>query len=519
MNKKYRIIYNADPDGDILAACPDVTPDTVTANLDKLAGTQVDCYVYSVCAGDMLTIYPSRVGEMVGADLPPGENIFVDKLKKLLSFGQDPIEIFGARAKRHGMDFFASVRMNDSHHKSAQRGIWASRFWINNQQYRNWEIRDGGCYYNATLNYKFPLVRKRRMDIIKELLENYELDGIELDFGRNPYLFNPSEAWELRDIATKFVAEIRNLCELYKRKLMIRVPAYDEQLISCGIDLKNWMERGLADIYSMSCLKGNDYNLNLIRWQDLAGHSKAQLYGGIEMDIANNAPAWNYNAVSLPEHICGIAANYHSQNLDGIYLFNYKDLLSDKKYHECFLKLLNVIGDRDSSLSSPRTYAFYRDLPIELEVGRPPQYGQELIFSINREDLSRKHSIELSFNITNITPECSLAFLVNGKKVASKKVTMEYKRDGLQKGGPGISLSRSGYVIGAVFAHYRIELNTADIKAGQNRLGIKSLRGPLVEHTQIYVFDLEVKVKPEVKKINRNFCKKNKQTGVLTQVS
>ena len=140
------------------------------------------------------------------------------------------------------------------------------------------------------------------MNVIREVTEAYGMDGIELDFGRNPYLFNPGEAWDKREIATDFLREARELANSRGIRLMVRVPYHDKQRRQGGIDLEAWIHRKLADIFIVTCLRGNDPMADLTPWVQQAHAVGALLYGGIEMDIASNS-THNRNTVSMPSDL------------------------------------------------------------------------------------------------------------------------------------------------------------------------------------------------------------------------
>jgi len=499
--RAYRIINNCDSDGPLREAPPPMTEAQFLRRINLLEGTQVDCFNYCVCAGDMVAFYPSKVTDRITDQAPPGTMDCADNLRAFLAEGKDPVRMHAKRARELDMDFFASVRLNDSHQKSQPDGPFASPFWKNHPEYRNWEVTDGACYYNATLNFKYPEVRERRMNVIREVIETYDMDGIELDFGRNPYLFNPSEAWELRHVATEFVREARELADRHRRRVMIRVPYYEEDLRNGGIDLAEWMRERLADIFIVSCLRGNDTLADLSQWVSRAHESRVQVYGGIEMNIADNAPAHNHNTVSTPDDLRGIAFNHHAQGVDGVALFNFADLLLRVAHQpaarNAYLQTLHQIGSADTLRGTKMAFPFYKHLPIELEVGRPAWCHQTVPFAIASEEALCR-DVRIQMDIANAPKPSAFRFFINDRELPSGALSFEMRHDGLARGGQAVAPARSGYVIGPRFTRVTLAPPAGFIVAGENRLGIVLDDGPLVEHTYIKVYELEVHVLPQL---------------------
>lgn len=500
--RTYRIIYNCDSDG-ALREPPPMTEDQFFKRINGLEGSQVDCFNYCVCAGDMIAFYPSKVTDLITdpKHVPVGAMDCADNLRYFYSEGKDPIRLHAKRARELGMDFFASVRLNDSHHKSKPDGPFASPFWKERQEYRNWEVTDGACYYNATLNFKYPEVRERRMNVIREVIENYEMDGIELDFGRNPYFFNPSEAWDKRDILTDFFREVRELANSHGRRLMIRVPFYNRKLRNGGLDLEAWINQKLADIYIITCLKGNDPLTDLTPWAKKIHATGALLYGGIEMDIASNA-ALNHNTVCKPADLRGAAFNHHAQGADGVALFNCADMLGLSAHapamDAAYRKTLHQLGTAETLKGTSKCFGYYKNLPAELEVGRPEQFHQTFPLLVASQQLLEEDAIpEIELKITNAHDVDAFRFTLNGNEISSDHIVAKWEHQGLDRGGLVVRASRSGHNIGPYYRTFTLTPERTYFQGGENKLGISMVSGPRVEHTFIKVYDIKLQVTPK----------------------
>ena len=54
-----------------------------------------------------------------------------------------------------------------------------------------------------------PGVRELKVRILRELPENYDFDGFQIDFARHVPCLPPGRRWELRDQVTEFVRMVR----------------------------------------------------------------------------------------------------------------------------------------------------------------------------------------------------------------------------------------------------------------------------------------------------------------------
>ena len=216
LKQKPRIIYNDDNCG-LRVIEPPHSIEQISTAVDYLRGSQVDCICWFM-ASDVAYAYNSKVIDSINDKykrdpdyVPAGKSLEKNLPYSLHKQGVDYLPTLIEKFHDAGISFYGSIRMNDAHHKSKPDGWLASDFWKDHQDWRLWEVEDGFSYYNATLDYSYAEVRDLKIKTVKEILQRYEVDGIELDFCRNPYVFQPSEAWGKRQILTDFISDIRNL--------------------------------------------------------------------------------------------------------------------------------------------------------------------------------------------------------------------------------------------------------------------------------------------------------------------
>jgi hypothetical protein len=100
-------------------------------------------------------------------------------------------------------------------------------------------------------NWAVPAVMNSKFSLIRELCENYDLDGLELDFMRFYSFFSAEVSVEQRrGIMTDFVKQVRGVLDRTmrhgkRRWLCARVPCYLKGLDPLGIDLPAMVAAGL----------------------------------------------------------------------------------------------------------------------------------------------------------------------------------------------------------------------------------------------------------------------------------
>ena len=120
------------------------------------------------------------------------------------------------------------------------------------QAHPDWTVP--GWWPHGLWNLAVPEVRQRKVEILRELLELYELDGIQLDFARHTPCLPPGKEWEHRDHATAFVRMVRlMMLDLEQRLnrpilLAVRVGETIEGNQLDGLDVARWIEEALVDL-------------------------------------------------------------------------------------------------------------------------------------------------------------------------------------------------------------------------------------------------------------------------------
>ena len=502
------IIYNDDTCS-LRYADPQHSEQSLEIPLRYLAGSQVGALCW--CLGnDIAYSWPSKIRENYYdqlADKPAPRNVMVTLHRQ----GVDYLPLLIGRAHQLGLRFYGSFRMNDCHQRSDPHGVLSSTLWRERQAWRLWEVTDARTYYNTPLDYSYPEVRQRMLDSIHETLQWYDMDGVELDFCRDPYTFRPSQAWKKRGILTDFIRQVRqDLDEAGNKRgrrldLLLRVPFDRRKLRKAGMDVQTWLQEQLVDILVMSCIL-NDYNQTLEPWLSRCREHGVGFYPSIEWEPVHNA-IHNHNTAQSVDEIVrrqrAAAQNFLGQDAAGVYLFNYPCLLFEHQrtpnQFGRMTGILHELGRQQTLSASPKQYTFWKDLPLQLESQRPARWHQTLQLNLFDPDLADGDtSVRLSFHQATeanpharehrapapVLPSGWVTYWLNGSQVPEEWIRREP-----QPAGP----IASGFKLGE---HEKITITppASAMKQGENTLGFYVPRFPEEHDPYIQIYELNVDV-------------------------
>lgn len=108
-------------------------------------------------------------------------------------------------------------------------------------------------------NWAIPEVPAYKLSLIRELCENYDFAGLELDFMRWSAFFRPEETTVQQRVAIMagFIKDVRDALDRTSRSgqrrwLCVRVPLRLSGHSPLGVDLPQWVEAGV-DMVNLSC--------------------------------------------------------------------------------------------------------------------------------------------------------------------------------------------------------------------------------------------------------------------------
>ncbi len=333
--------------------------------IDRLAQSGVDTYLQNPNA--QKPWYPSRVlpsvidgytrddQEFVRGHYPPANDTdlpaellqsvlerdckFLNRYLDLLEGGIDWIAEMAKICRARNISPWLSVRMNDTHGANNWEN---SHFNCELQKQEKFRLsgrcfnpRQGVDYKQQACNYEHIEVRDYYHTMIRELVQNYDYEGLELDWQRDAFCCEPPASQKTVEAMTAWIAEIRALTNAQSKKtgkpfpLGLSVPTRMELLREIGLDVGALAREGLIDFLSPANYWQTAWDVPYDEIRKLVGDDVA-IYGMIDA-----APNWmpardafheeeSFRLLpSSPQFLRGNAAGKLASGCDGIETFNF----------------------------------------------------------------------------------------------------------------------------------------------------------------------------------------------------
>ena len=336
-----RILIN--DDGWIIGEEPPVNvPDLQEKVVGTYEGTPVGVLLWSV-GGHETYEFETDVGVRFGEGYDHFDNPrhahMKRNLRSLIDECGGPVTAFVNLCHDAGIEFFPSIRMNQ--HYEMDQSAPSYHFRRDHPELLigrpDEDIPDGtiDSGIRTGLNFAFPEVRAHLSSIAIELVERWDVDGIELDWLRHPGYFRTEEAYGNRYLATDLVRKVRRRMDEVgdergrRIELAVRVPATKFNAERIGLDVASWIRERLVDIVIVG---GGfvPFETRVDEFVAAAEGTDCQVYGCIE----------RLGGIEGDEMVRAIAARYFHLGASGIYLFNYFPQPVEWKR-----KVLNEIAD------------------------------------------------------------------------------------------------------------------------------------------------------------------------------
>ena len=290
-----------------------------------------------LCPNAMKSSYCSRVRDAIwelSAGQKPPDNEFAKKwcanARLLDERGLDPYAVWIARCREKKISPWLSMRMNDVHNVDDVDNYIHSSFWRKHPEY--WRVPGGKGWTDRALDYGIPEVREHAMAYVRELLERYDPDGLELDWMRFGYHFRPGKEAEGAVLLTQFMRDVRGLTRQWSKKhghaikLGARVPTLPDAAKGLGMDGVAWVREGLVDMLVPTPFWATtEFDIPIELWREQIGSAAKNivLAAGAEILVRAYPAAKPIEADITSTR--GFAAAGLYRGADSIYLFNYMD--------------------------------------------------------------------------------------------------------------------------------------------------------------------------------------------------
>ena len=309
VNKPRRIVVNNDVGYPLESF--DVTPEQwikARFSLFDEPGSQVDSISWCLDEGNA-ACYPSKVLPMV---MYPG-------LKKWLDAGFDVAGEMAEETHKRGLEAFWEYRLNGADREDDLKAV--ARLPMK-EKHPDWLLKES-WWGPGLWDFAVPGVRDYKVKILREVAENYDYDGLTIDFGRHPPALPVGEQWTHRDAMTEFIAGLRAMLQEVAAQrgrpflLAVRVAGTPAGCHYDGLDIETWVRRNLVDFIIPGVRSTAP---DVIGFRRLVSGTHIKLYPCI--DDIHSTGGYFHPPI---EFLRGLAANWWHQGADGFLTFNFSN--------------------------------------------------------------------------------------------------------------------------------------------------------------------------------------------------
>lgn len=349
--------------------------------IDEIVGTGVDTLVYGFGAGPTM-FHNTKVGEVWGSHLESFPVVAGwrahENIKSLNERGLDPLKVLIDRAHEKDIEFFVSLRQS---HQADPNDRSDPISWMFNWQFRidhpEWCLKGRGRH---AFDWSHPEVRAERFALIEETVNEYDVDGFEIDWTYWPHYFEDGEAERKADILTEYMSEVRRAVDVASERkgrqisLGARILPTAGGNRAAGMDVTSWIERGSLDFVVPMVYQDRQIDADLpFEWVvDVAKANGCGVYASLQDQVGSDS-----GIHAGLDHYRGAAAAQWAKGADGVYLPWFKWPHGDKERD-----LLGRIQDpmllsrgskhyvvrREHEVSAGQGYG--AQLPAKIEVGQ-----------------------------------------------------------------------------------------------------------------------------------------------------
>ena len=234
----------------------------------------------------------------------------------------------------------------------------------------------------TAVDYGRQEIRDRQFEIIEEVCRNYDVDGFELDFMRNPVLFRPTLdgepcGQEHLDLMTGFMRRLRGMAEAVGRErgkpllIACRLPSPVDGCLKIGIDIEQWLANDLIDIV-VSSLEIDPFTGPVHELVELGHRYGAPVYACLA------SGQFSFLMLDSMDGWAAAATSAWNAGVDGVYTFNHFApssavwrVIGDPEVLAGMDKVFAVDNLEGSARTKEHVHPRAGRLPAEMALGEP----------------------------------------------------------------------------------------------------------------------------------------------------
>lgn len=330
-NQRPILIFNED-DSHFFGGGVPPSREKLNQYVDRLSAAGKVTHFF-MCVNAQKANFPSKVLEaaweydrtVCGKPTTWGQN-----LKKLHDGGIDPYDVWIRRCREKNVSPWISIRMNDVHYAFDMSYAGHSSFWREHPEFWRQPNATKGDWGLRALNYSNAEVRARILAFVVEVLERYDVDGIECDWMRFTDHLTPNHELEesacLNDLMSKIRQVVREASVRRSHPISIaaRVDSDPEAALLRGTDPFAWASAGLIDILiPCNFFASADFWLPCRGWirRIRQVNPLVKVVPGTDSGIVMKGT--KKRRLMTIEEYCTWAERVNRQGADGVYVFNF----------------------------------------------------------------------------------------------------------------------------------------------------------------------------------------------------
>lgn len=218
--------------------------------VDEVSGTSVDTLVLGLGYSDVY-FHRSKVGRVVGQGKQTWDSWIDWRILRMVEeaerLGTDQLQVCIEAGRQAGVRVVPSLKLQDVSPPDDER---AGRLKI--ERGADLCIGEEGRYLWG-YDWAHEEVAEAKLAIVREVLDDYDADGIELDFMFDLRYFRAGQVDAGRQAMTRFVDAVRQIARAAADRRGVDVPvtarvAVDRQAnVDAGLDVEGWLAAGLLD--------------------------------------------------------------------------------------------------------------------------------------------------------------------------------------------------------------------------------------------------------------------------------
>ena len=276
------IIYNDGGWSSIMRYPAPMSPeDIVRMTVGPVIGTSVKVYQFCALGGHVVN-YHSAFLPRIGERLDKTDTMHVwrmrETLRNLETLDTDPLRIVSEACHQHGLACQFSLRMNDRHHTYKKQG----GNWYFPELLSPWfDEHPEALLLDRALDYAHPDVHEYRKRQIQEILDHYDVDGIDLDFTRFKPWFKPGQEQAGSLLMTGLIRQLREMTQKAGKILSARFEYDPQSCITSGLDVETWLSERLFDQITLGGIGDHTPDAPSDWWVEHAHAANCKVFPGI----------------------------------------------------------------------------------------------------------------------------------------------------------------------------------------------------------------------------------------------